>query len=69
LRAAKGRSPGLFKLPMPLYEWLVKVPGLGRRAQVLRTSLQVDDPWLRSAGWKAPFAASEQIRAMAMGTS
>lgn len=66
LRTANGAPPRLFNVPDAVYDWLAKLPVIGRRAQVLRTSLQIDDPWLRQTlGWRGPHLAQEQIHAMA----
>jgi nucleoside-diphosphate-sugar epimerase len=66
VRAANGDSPRLFTLHDSIYNWLEKLPGLERRAQVLRSSLQIDDPWLHNTmKWRPRFSAQEQINAMA----
>lgn len=66
LRAANGSAARLFSVPDPVYDWLTALPGVGPRAQVLRSSLWVDDPWLhQSLRWQARFSAQEQISEMA----
>lgn len=65
MRTANGCSPRLFAVPDPFFDLIAQIPGLGRRAQVLRSSLWVDDPWLdQYPGWQNRHSAQEQISAM-----
>ncbi len=65
MRSAYGTPARLFKMPDKILAWLTKLPLTGRRLRVLRSSLQVEDPWLRnSLNWEPVYTTQDQMSAM-----